>query len=45
MAWHLTLRLDEKTRKRIALIARRDKISGSEVVRRAIEAWRDFPNP
>ena len=39
MAFFPTLRLDEKTRKSIALLARRNKITGSEVVRRAIEAW------
>jgi len=35
----LTLRLDEKTRKRIVRIARRKQLSISEVVRQAIEAW------
>ena len=39
MASPLTLRLDEKTRKRIARIARRKELSTSEVVRQAIEAW------
>ena len=42
MASPLTLRLDEKTRKRIARIASRKHISTSEVVRRAIEAWTDL---
>jgi hypothetical protein len=45
MTSHLNLRLDEKTRKRIALIARRNKISSSEVVRRAIEALADSHEP
>ncbi len=39
MASPLTLRLDEKTRKRITRIARRKQLSTSEVVRQAIEAW------
>ena len=39
MASPLTLRLDEKTRKRIVRIARRKQVSTSEVVRQAIEAW------
>jgi predicted transcriptional regulator len=39
MASPLTLRLDDKTRKRIARIARRKQLSTSEVVRQAIEAW------
>ena len=39
MASPLTLRLDEKTRKRIARIARRKQLSTSEAVREAIEAW------
>ncbi len=33
MASHLTLRLDEKTCKRISRIARRKQLSTSEVVR------------
>lgn len=41
----LTLRLDEKTRKRIARIASRKHVSTSEVVRRAIEAWTDLQEP
>jgi len=45
MASPLTLRLDEKTRKRIARIARRKQVSTSEVVRRAIEAWADQHEP
>src|SRR5260370_26731503 len=39
MASPLTLRLDEKTRQRIARIARRKRLSTSEVIRQAIEAW------
>jgi len=45
VASFLTLRLDEKIRKRIALIAHRKKISSSEVVRRAIKAWADLHEP
>jgi hypothetical protein len=41
----LTLRLDEKTRKRIARIARRKQLSTSEVVRQAIEAWANRHEP
>jgi predicted DNA-binding protein len=35
----LTLRLEQKTRQRIARIASRRRISISEVIREAIEAW------
>jgi hypothetical protein len=35
----LTLRLEKKTRQRIARIASRRQISTSEVIRQAIEAW------
>jgi hypothetical protein len=45
MASPLTLRLDEKTRKRIVRIARRKQVSTSEVVRRAIAAWADAQEP
>jgi hypothetical protein len=45
MASPLTLRLDEKTRKRISRIARRKQLSTSEVVRQAIEAWADQHEP
>ncbi|HXN94866.1 MAG TPA: ribbon-helix-helix protein, CopG family [Candidatus Acidoferrales bacterium] len=45
MASPLTLRLDEKTRKRIVRIARRKQLSTSEVVRRAIEAWAERQEP
>jgi Ribbon-helix-helix protein, copG family len=45
MASPLTLRLDEKTRKRIARIASRKQLSTSEVVRQAIEAWTDLQEP
>ena len=45
MASPLTLRLDEKTRKRIARIARRKQLSISEVVRQAIEAWAERYEP
>ncbi len=45
MASPLTLRLDEKTRKRIVRIARRKQLSTSEVVRQAIEAWAERHEP
>jgi Arc/MetJ-type ribon-helix-helix transcriptional regulator len=45
MASPLTLRIDEKTRERIARIARRKQVSNSEVIRQAIEAWADREEP
>lgn len=39
MASPLTLRLDKETRQRIARIARRKRVSASQVIREAIEAW------
>lgn len=45
MASPLTLRLDEKTRQRIARIARRKRLSTSEVIRQAIEAWAQQQEP
>lgn len=45
MASPLTLRLDEKTRQRIAKIARRKRLSTSEVIRQAIEAWTERQEP
>jgi len=39
MASPLVLRIDEKTRRQIARIARRKRLSTSEVIRQAIEAW------
>ncbi len=45
MASPLTLRLDEKTRQRIARIARRKRVSTSEVIRQAIEAWAERQEP
>ena len=45
MASPLSLRLDEKTRKRIVRIARRKQLSTSEVVRQAIEAWAEQHEP
>lgn len=39
MAAPMTLRLDQKTRERIARIARRKRVSTSDAVRQAIEAW------
>jgi len=45
MASPLTLRLDEKTRQRIARLARRKDLSTSEVIREAIAAWADLQEP
>ena len=45
MASPLTLRLDPKTRQRIARIARRRQVSISEVIRQAIEAWVEQQEP
>lgn len=45
MASPLTLRLDPKTRQRIARLARRKSLSTSEVIRRAIAAWADAQEP
>jgi hypothetical protein len=45
MASPLTLRLDEKTRQRIARIALRQQLSKSEVIRRAIAAWAEHQEP
>jgi Arc/MetJ-type ribon-helix-helix transcriptional regulator len=45
MASPLTLRLDEKTRQRIARIARRKRLSVSEVIRRAINGWAERQEP
>lgn len=41
----LTLRLERKTRQRIARIASRRQISTSEVIRQAIEAWVERQEP
>ena len=41
----LTLRLEKKTRQRIARIASRRQISTSEVIRQAIEAWVERQEP
>jgi hypothetical protein len=41
----LTLRLDEKTRQRLARLARRKHLSTSEVIRQAIAAWADRQEP
>jgi Arc/MetJ-type ribon-helix-helix transcriptional regulator len=41
----VTLRLDEKTRQRIARIARRKRVSASEVIRDAISAWVERQEP
>jgi predicted DNA-binding protein len=45
MSSPLTLRLERKTRQRIARIASRRGISTSEVIRRAIEAWVERQEP
>jgi predicted DNA-binding protein len=45
MASPLTLRLDKKTRQRIARIASRRQMSKSEVIRQAIEAWVERQEP
>jgi predicted DNA-binding protein len=45
MASPLTLRLDPKTRQRLEQIARRKRLSKSEVVRQAIEAWAGRQEP
>ena len=45
MASPLTLRLDEKTRQRLARLARRNHLSTSEVIRQAIAAWADRQEP
>jgi predicted DNA-binding protein len=41
----LTLRLEQKTRRRIARIASRRRISTSQVIREAIEAWVERQEP
>lgn len=45
MSSPLTLRLERKTRLRIARIASRKRISTSEVIRQAIEAWVEREEP
>ena len=45
MSSPLTLRLEKKTRQRIARIASRRRISTSEVIRQAIEAWVERQEP
>ena len=45
MASPLTLRLDKKTRQRIARIASRKQVSTSEVIRQAIDAWVERQEP
>jgi predicted transcriptional regulator len=45
MSSPLTLRLERKTRQRIARIANRRRISTSEVIRQAIEAWVERQEP
>jgi Arc/MetJ-type ribon-helix-helix transcriptional regulator len=45
MSSPLTLRLERKTRQRIARIASRKRISTSEVIRQAIEAWVERQEP
>ena len=41
----VTLRLEKKTRQRLARIASRRQISTSEVIRQAIEAWVEQQEP
>jgi predicted DNA-binding protein len=41
----LTLRLEKKTRQRIARMAKRRQISTSELIRQAIEAWVERQEP
>jgi Arc/MetJ-type ribon-helix-helix transcriptional regulator len=38
----VTIRLDSKTRRKIARIAERRRISKSEVIRRALNSWPEF---
>jgi len=45
MSSPLTLRLEKKTRERIARLASRRQISTSEVIRQAIEAWVERQEP
>lgn len=41
----VTLRLENKTRQRLARVASRRHISTSEVIRQAIEAWLELQEP
>ena len=43
MASPVTVRLDKKTRDRIARIARHRRVSASRVIREAIDAWVERP--
>jgi predicted DNA-binding protein len=45
MSSPLTLRIEKKTRQRIARIASRRQISSSEAIRQAIEAWVERQEP
>jgi hypothetical protein len=45
MASPITVRLDPETRRRVTRIARRKKLSTSEVVRQALQAWADREEP
>ena len=45
MSSPLTLRLERKSRQRIARIATRKQISTSEAIRQAIEAWVERQEP
>ena len=45
MSSPLTFRLERKTRQRIARMASRKRISTSEVIRQAIEAWVERQEP
>ena len=41
MTSHVTLRLDKKTRGRIFRVADRERVSASNIIREAIQAWLD----
>jgi len=41
----VTLRLDAKTRRDIARVARRKGISKSEVIRQALQSWTELAEP
>jgi Arc/MetJ-type ribon-helix-helix transcriptional regulator len=45
MASPITVRLDPEMRRRVTRIARRKKLSTSEVVRQALEAWAEREEP
>ena len=45
MADPMSLRLDDKTRQRIARIARRRGVSTSDIIRQAIKSWVERQEP